>query len=74
MFFQAGKLQVFDISSGALLETVDAHEGAVWSLTLAPDKVESTLMRRLYMKRKQIICIYELICRHCLHQEVATKM
>ena len=58
MFFQAGKLQVFDISSGALLETVDAHEGAVWSLTLAPDKVELTLMHRLYMKRRHVPYMY----------------
>ncbi|CAB3977314.1 WD repeat-containing 3 [Paramuricea clavata] len=35
---KAGKLQIFDISSGALLESLDAHEGAVWSLALAPDK------------------------------------
>ncbi|XP_028412529.1 WD repeat-containing protein 3-like [Dendronephthya gigantea] len=35
---KAGKIQIFDISSGALLESVDAHEGAVWSLAIAPDK------------------------------------
>ncbi|XP_046849685.1 WD repeat-containing protein 3-like [Xenia sp. Carnegie-2017] len=34
---KAGKLQIFDVSSGSLLETVDAHDGAIWSLCLAPD-------------------------------------
>ncbi|PWA15611.1 hypothetical protein CCH79_00018459, partial [Gambusia affinis] len=33
-----GKLQIFDLASGSLLETVDAHSGAVWSLCLAPDQ------------------------------------
>ncbi len=36
--FQTGKLQIFDIASGTLLESVEAHSGAVWSITLAPDK------------------------------------
>lgn len=36
---QSGKLQLFELASGALLETVDAHEGALWSLCLAPDQV-----------------------------------
>lgn len=36
---QSGKLQIFELASGALLETVDAHEGALWSLCLAPDQV-----------------------------------
>lgn len=36
---QSGKLQVFELASGALLETVDAHDGALWSLCLAPDQV-----------------------------------
>jgi len=35
---KTGKLQLFDISSGILLETVDAHEEAVWSIALSPDK------------------------------------
>ncbi|XP_046847985.1 WD repeat-containing protein 3-like [Xenia sp. Carnegie-2017] len=34
---KAGKLEIFDVSSGSLLETVDAHDGAIWSLCLAPD-------------------------------------
>uniref|UniRef100_M4A5Z4 WD repeat-containing protein 3 n=1 Tax=Xiphophorus maculatus TaxID=8083 RepID=M4A5Z4_XIPMA len=33
-----GKLQIFELASGSLLETVDAHSGAVWSLCLAPDQ------------------------------------
>ncbi|KAF7649870.1 hypothetical protein LDENG_00134890, partial [Lucifuga dentata] len=33
-----GNLQIFELSSGSLLETVDAHDGALWSLCLAPDQ------------------------------------
>lgn len=40
---QSGKLQIFELASGALLETVDAHDGALWSLCLAPDQVRSRL-------------------------------
>uniref|UniRef100_A0A4W6G235 WD repeat domain 3 n=1 Tax=Lates calcarifer TaxID=8187 RepID=A0A4W6G235_LATCA len=35
---QSGKLQIFELASGSLLETVDAHDGALWSLCLAPDQ------------------------------------
>uniref|UniRef100_A0A3Q1H8L2 WD repeat-containing protein 3 n=1 Tax=Anabas testudineus TaxID=64144 RepID=A0A3Q1H8L2_ANATE len=35
---QSGKLQIFELASGSLLETVDAHDGALWSLSLAPDQ------------------------------------
>ncbi|XP_034549876.1 WD repeat-containing protein 3 [Notolabrus celidotus] len=35
---KTGKLQVFELASGTLLETVDAHDGALWSLCLAPDQ------------------------------------
>lgn len=35
---KSGKLQLFDISSGNLLESVDAHTEAVWSIALSPDK------------------------------------
>ncbi|KAM4795352.1 WD repeat-containing protein 3 isoform 1-T2 [Rhinophrynus dorsalis] len=35
---KSGKLQLFDLSSGTLLDTVDAHDGAVWSVTLSPDQ------------------------------------
>ena len=38
-FLQSGKLQIFDISSATLLESEDAHSGAVWSMCMAPDKV-----------------------------------
>ena len=31
---------MYDISSGQLLESVDAHDGPVWSLSLASDKVQ----------------------------------
>ncbi|KAJ8314591.1 hypothetical protein KUTeg_006741 [Tegillarca granosa] len=33
-----GKLQIFDIASGSLLESIEAHSGAVWSLSMLPDK------------------------------------
>ena len=41
LFFpkQTGKLQLYDVAAGVLLEKIDAHEDAVWGLTLAPDKV-----------------------------------
>ncbi|CAH3120735.1 unnamed protein product [Pocillopora meandrina] len=35
---KAGKLEIYDISSGQLLESVDAHDGPVWGLSLSPDK------------------------------------
>ncbi|XP_078088813.1 WD repeat-containing protein 3 [Mustelus asterias] len=35
---KSGKLQLFDLASGHLLETFDAHNGAVWSISLAPDQ------------------------------------
>ena len=39
IFWQAGKLEIYDISAGQLLESVDAHDGPVWSVSLASDKV-----------------------------------
>ncbi|XP_054642826.1 WD repeat-containing protein 3 isoform X2 [Dunckerocampus dactyliophorus] len=35
---KSGKLQIFELASGILLETVDGHNGALWSLCLAPDQ------------------------------------
>ncbi|XP_023931815.1 WD repeat-containing protein 3-like [Lingula anatina] len=35
---KSGKLQIFDIASGSLLENVEAHLGAVWSVCMSPDK------------------------------------
>ncbi|XP_070568962.1 WD repeat-containing protein 3-like [Ptychodera flava] len=35
---KAGKLQIFDIAAGQLIESVNAHEGAVWTIALSPDK------------------------------------
>ena len=32
-----GELQLFDIASAALLDSVEAHEGAIWSLHVHPD-------------------------------------
>lgn len=36
---QSGKIQIFDLASGSLLETTEAHEGALWSICLSPDQV-----------------------------------
>uniref|UniRef100_A0AAY5F0J3 WD repeat-containing protein 3 n=1 Tax=Electrophorus electricus TaxID=8005 RepID=A0AAY5F0J3_ELEEL len=35
---QSGKLQIFDLASGSLLETIDAHQGATWAVCLSPDQ------------------------------------
>ncbi|XP_062510752.1 WD repeat-containing protein 3-like [Corticium candelabrum] len=35
---KVGELQLFDVSSGTLLETISAHQGSIWSLCLAPDR------------------------------------
>ncbi|XP_056435237.1 WD repeat-containing protein 3 [Gadus chalcogrammus] len=35
---KSGKLQLFDLASGGLMENVAAHEGALWSLALSPDQ------------------------------------
>lgn len=34
---KSGELQLFDVASAALLDSVDAHEGAIWSLQVHPD-------------------------------------
>lgn len=34
---KAGELQLFDVASASLLDNVEAHEGAVWTLALHPD-------------------------------------
>uniref|UniRef100_A0A8C5KK62 WD repeat-containing protein 3 n=1 Tax=Jaculus jaculus TaxID=51337 RepID=A0A8C5KK62_JACJA len=35
---KSGKLQLYDLASGSPLETVDAHSGALWSMSVSPDK------------------------------------
>lgn len=35
---KTGELQLFDLSSSSLLETINAHDGAIWSMQLLPDK------------------------------------
>ncbi|XP_008831115.1 WD repeat-containing protein 3 isoform X2 [Nannospalax galili] len=35
---KTGKLQLYDLASGNLLETIDAHDGALWSMSLSPDQ------------------------------------
>lgn len=32
-----GQLVLYDLSNAAILETVDAHAGTVWSLCMRPD-------------------------------------
>jgi U3 small nucleolar RNA-associated protein 12 len=34
---KAGELELFDVASAQLLDTVTAHEGAIWSLQVHPD-------------------------------------
>lgn len=34
---KSGELQLFDVASAALLDSVDAHEAAIWSLQVHPD-------------------------------------
>ncbi|KAJ2982739.1 hypothetical protein NQ176_g1187 [Zarea fungicola] len=34
---KSGELQLFDVASAVLLDSVDAHEGAIWSLNVHPD-------------------------------------
>uniref|UniRef100_W5KEA0 WD repeat-containing protein 3 n=1 Tax=Astyanax mexicanus TaxID=7994 RepID=W5KEA0_ASTMX len=35
---KSGKIQIFDLASGSLLETREAHDGALWSVCLSPDQ------------------------------------
>ncbi|KNE61569.1 hypothetical protein AMAG_06385 [Allomyces macrogynus ATCC 38327] len=35
---KSGQLQIFSIATSSLVETIDAHEGAIWSIYLTPDK------------------------------------
>ncbi|XP_066542654.1 WD repeat-containing protein 3 [Hoplias malabaricus] len=35
---KSGKIQIFDLASGSLLETIQAHDGALWSISLSPDQ------------------------------------
>ncbi|NXI56094.1 WDR3 protein, partial [Chloroceryle aenea] len=35
---KTGKLQLYDLASGSQMETLDAHDGAVWSIALSPDQ------------------------------------
>lgn len=34
---KTGEIEMFDVASSQLIETVDAHEGAVWALQVHPD-------------------------------------
>eukprot|EP01135_Chromosphaera_perkinsii_P007518 Nk52_evm2s913 gene=Nk52_evmTU2s913 len=33
-----GEIQIFDIASSVLVETIEAHKGALWSMDITPDK------------------------------------
>ncbi|XP_034996657.1 WD repeat-containing protein 3 isoform X1 [Zootoca vivipara] len=35
---KTGKLQLFDLASGILLETIDAHDGGLWSISPSSDQ------------------------------------
>ncbi|CAI9538088.1 unnamed protein product [Staurois parvus] len=35
---KSGKLQLFDLSSGSELDSIPAHDGALWSICLSPDQ------------------------------------
>ncbi|XP_062450929.1 WD repeat-containing protein 3 isoform X2 [Rhea pennata] len=35
---KTGKLQLYDLASGSLMETLAAHDKAVWSIALSPDQ------------------------------------
>lgn len=35
---KSGRLQLFDLATGGLLEAVEAHDGAVWSMSLSQDQ------------------------------------
>ena len=35
---KAGDLELFDLSSGSMIEKVKAHDGSIWSLQVKPDK------------------------------------
>lgn len=35
---KTGKLELFDIASGTMLESIDAHDDAVWSIAITPNK------------------------------------
>jgi len=35
---KAGKLELYDLPSSSLVDTIDAHDGHVWSLQVSPDK------------------------------------
>ncbi|KAJ8350925.1 hypothetical protein SKAU_G00260550 [Synaphobranchus kaupii] len=35
---KSGKIQIFDLASGRLLETTDAHNGELWAISLSPDQ------------------------------------
>ena len=63
---QTGKLQLYDVAAGVLLEKIDAHEDAVWGLTLAPDKV-------IYQDFRQLCPTLFLIfiAKHCYMKRVA---
>uniref|UniRef100_A0A667YTL0 WD repeat domain 3 n=1 Tax=Myripristis murdjan TaxID=586833 RepID=A0A667YTL0_9TELE len=56
---KSGKLQLFELASGSLLETVDAHVGALWSLCLAPDQVCLHVYRRLTVKHSRTLQLDE---------------
>ncbi|ORX92914.1 Utp12-domain-containing protein [Basidiobolus meristosporus CBS 931.73] len=35
---KTGELEIFDINASSMIESIAAHEGAVWSITIRPDR------------------------------------
>ncbi len=46
---------MYDVAAGVLLEKVEAHEGAIWGLTLSPDKVCSHFLLLFFILEKLLI-------------------
>jgi hypothetical protein len=64
---QSGKLQVFDIANGTLLESVEAHTGAVWSICLAPNKVKTLIIPLVLHVLYRILTLL-IAAVHCIWQ------
>lgn len=35
---KSGHLELFDLASSSLIESIEAHDGSIWSLHIRPDK------------------------------------
>ena len=71
---QSGEIQLFNLATSSLLESVQAHdEGkAVWSLCLQPDKVRLYVCHADCITGLTSVCIPSLLtcclsAKQCLH-------